>query len=264
MSFESSIPSNAVVINDDTPDSALVPPEGMSKGLIERDRSIELPSGLMAPFDLPLIPREEWKERCEEMERTKTRLSDLIRAAGLKCKDQNGTNYCWINAPTYCVEVLRVVQGNPIVYLSPASVGSRIKGFRNVGGWGTEGLEYIAKNGVVPVELWPANAISKSYDKPEAWERAKDFVVSEWYDLQPRNLDQLFTCLFNRIPVACGYNHWSHETTALDPLWKSGKPATGNMNSWSESWGDKGYFVMEGNKMYPDDQIAPRVAVSGN
>lgn len=50
--------------------------------------------GLCSPFSLPLIPRSEWKDRIEAMERTKTRLSDLRKLNGLKSLDQNGTNFC--------------------------------------------------------------------------------------------------------------------------------------------------------------------------
>jgi len=208
--------------------------------------------------DMPLIPREEWDERIEEMERTKSRISDLCIAANLPCKDQNGTNYCWINAPTHAIEVLRVIQNQNLILLSPASVGAKIKNFKNQGGWGLEGLKYIAKYGVVPVNLWPANAINRKYDTAEAWAAAEDYKAVEWDELKPRNLDELFTRLFNRIPVPVGYDWWGHEVLACDPAKDKGEYVLRIRNSWAMSWGFKGFNILKGRKMFPDDAVAPR------
>lgn len=215
-----------------------------------------------AALSIPIVPRDEWVDRIEEMERTKTRLSDLVLRAGLPCKDQNGTNYCWINAPVHCVEVVRVLQNEEMVILSPASCGAKIKNFRNVGGWGTEGLEFIIEHGVVPVSMWPANAISRRYDIAGAWEEAKKYRVTEWWDIKPRDLDELFSVLFARIPVAVGYDWWGHEVTAYDPVHLgNGEFGVRIRNSWGMAWGDRGFSVLKGRKMLPDDAVAPRVVI---
>jgi hypothetical protein len=114
------------VIDDSTPIQQTDPPAGMSKGLMLGMRTT--PFGMMfgttAMPDELLIPRSEWQARIEEMEQRKSRLSDISIAAGLPCLDQNGTNLCWANAPVHCVEILRVAQNQPMVPLSPASVGA--------------------------------------------------------------------------------------------------------------------------------------------
>jgi len=252
-------------INPKALDTELFPSE-MGRGLERRDWQKDPFASNAFSGGFPshlLVDKSEWDERIEEMERTKTRLSDLIRQAGLKCKNQARTNYCWINAPVYCLEASRVVSGMPHVELSPASVGAKIKGFRNSGGWGTQGLAYMVEHGCVPAELWPVNAIDRRYDTEEAWTSAKDFKVLEWWDLRPRNFSELMSCLFHRIPVAVGYDWWGHETSALDPLrLKNGGYGTGQMNSWGESYGDRGYFVLNESKSTPDDAVAPRVAVT--
>lgn len=260
--YTSQLYPNEPIVDDSNYQSVTqVDPTQFGRGLLPR----QIPYGALpfaATLTIPLIPRDEWPDRIEEMEKNKTRLSDIIMRANLPCKDQNGTNYCWINAPTHCVEIVRVLQNEPMVILSPASVGAKIKNFANVGGWGTEGLEYIVKHGVVPVSLWPANAISRRYDKPEVWEEAKKYRVVEWWDLKPRNLDELFSVLFARIPVAVGYDWWAHEVTACDPvILPNGTYGVRIRNSWGERWGSNGFGILSGRKALPDDAVAPRVAI---
>ncbi len=236
----------------------------MSRGLQPRDLSHHpfgsMPFAESFPREL-IIPRSEWPDRIAEMERTKSRISDICDQAGLPCKDQNGTNYCWINAPTHCVEIVRLVQGQPMVILSPASAGGPIKGFRNVGGWGTEGLEWIVENGVVPVDKWPANAIDRRYYTAENKEIARKYRIVEWWDI-PTTFDAMMSCLFRRIPVAIGLNWWSHEVTAVDPV-KTGSNSFGARirNSWGMNWEDRGYAVLSESKATPDDAVGPRSAI---
>jgi hypothetical protein len=208
-----------------------------------------------------LIPESEWEPRVKEMEERKTRTSDLVQQAGLPHKDQNGTNFCWINAPTYAMEVTRVIQNQPMVILSPASCGSIIKGFRNNGGWGLEGLRFISNRGVVPVSMWPANAIKKQYDTPAAWEEAKKYICLEWWEAKPRNFAQHFSMLLRRASCAVGLNYWSHEVTDEDPVFLDGEPCVRFRNSW-KGYGTNGYAIRRGNKKFADDCVAPRVAVA--
>lgn len=261
MAFTSKLNVNEVIIGDETPERDYATPEGFSTGLDLGLRNVgygEVP--YCSGFDLQLIPRSEWQARIQEQEQRKTRTSDLTTQAGLPCKDQNGTNYCWINAPVYCVETIRVVQNQPMVLLSPGSVGGPIKNYRNVGGWGGEGLEYIVKNGVVPVSMYPANQTRNAHTNATRAEALK-YRVREWNELRPRNLDQLITCLLLNLPVAIGLNWWGHEVTACDAVWLDGEVAVRQRNSWGMGWGDRGYGILRGSKMLPDDAVTPRSVV---
>lgn len=265
MSFRSYIPSNMPVIGDDNYNDYVVEAEqeGYGRGLDPSCKTDDV--GFGTSFDA-LIPREEWNERIEEMERKKMRLPDLVddlkargKWNGPRVLNQQRTNYCWIHSPVHAVMLTRAKQGERYVPLSPASVGAKIKNFRNVGGWGSEGLKYIRDHGIVPQELWPANAIDRRYDNAESDESRKHFKCDEWWLLRPRNLDQLMSCLMQNIPVCIGLNWWRHEVTAVAAV-RTGESSYGILvdNSWSETWGDKGRGLLQGSKMLPDDAVAPR------
>jgi len=256
MSYCSPLRKNEIIVDENFRIDPLLD-NTFGRGLFLRDYS-ESPfaSGPTKPFDLQIIDPSEWKDRIREKDEKKTRNSDLADQVGLKCKNQSNTNYCWINAPVYCYESARVQAGLPLVYFSPASVGGPIKNYRNVGGWGSQGLEYMVAHGVVPESLWPANAISRQYYDETLEVRAKH-KVSEFYDLEPRNWEQLITCLLLNIPVAIGLNWWSHEVTAVDAvLMSNGDIGVRIRNSWGMEWGDDGYSVLVKSKANPDDAVA--------
>lgn len=239
--------------------SADITPAGtFSKGYIPRDYERQ-PFGSLpyaAAFDLPLVPRTEWSARIVEMEEQKSRLSDVRRGAGLVSQDQDGIPYCWIHAVISAMRLDRAKANLPNVALSATSAGARIKNFRSEGGWSTEGLEHVIKYGVSSVEFWPENKIDPRYDTSESRANAMLHQATEWRDMQPRNFDQLMTCLFLRIPVAVGYNHWQHAIVAMDPVERAGVFGVRIWNSWADSWGDMGEGLLLGSKAIADDQCA--------
>lgn len=258
MAFSSQLYSGEPIINDDVKTLRHAePPEGMSRGL---DLGLRGPGDyeygeFASPFpDELLIPESEWQARIQEMEEQKSRTSDLIRLCQLPYKDQNGTNYCWINAPTHCVEISRLQQNQRTVSLSPASAGAQIKGYRNVGGWGLEGLQWIVKNGLVPSSKWPDNAIDRRYATDENIALALDYRADEWIECRPRTVNQMVSMLLRRAPGAGGYNWQSHETTLVDVVWLDGTVATRNRNSW-KNYGDFGFYILQGSKMLADDLV---------
>lgn len=214
--------------------------------------------GFAKPFDLPLIPRSEWDARIEEQEATKSSLHHLCKALKIPVKNQQQTNYCWINAPVFCVEVQRAFQGNSYVELSPASCGAIIKNYSNVGGWGTEGIEFIVQNGIAPASLWPCNAISRRYNTAEVQNERQKYRITEWFELQPNSFDELVSALLRNIPIAIGLSWWGHEVTALRAI-KTGSRSYGIIiaNSWGQDWEDDGFGVLSENKGTPDDAIGP-------
>lgn len=261
--MESVLYPNERIIDDSIPDAQLTP-AGFSTGYRGMFRSSQSAADTADAFPSELVyPESEWQARAQELESQKSRLSDIAVAAGVPVLDQQSTNYCWCFGPVGALMFVRAVMGQPMVALSPASVGGPITNFRNVGGWGEDALQWMAEHGVVPSAPWPATAIDKRYWTQANQALAKDYRVTEWWRLQPRNLGQLVSCLLRRIPVAVGYNWWGHEVLACDVVYTNGKIGIRIRNSWGDVPGyPNGFAILQGNKMLPDDAVAPRQAVA--
>lgn len=227
-----------------------------------------LPRGGRIPFsvgssgELPTeyrIPRSEWEARIKEKESQDVYIRSRSTLAGLKCKDQNGTNFCWANAPTYCYEVARMYANLPLKYFSPGSVAGPVNGFTNTGGWGGNALKRMVSNGVATADVYPVNQVRKPSNYDAAMEVAAQNKVLEWWTLRDRNLDDLISCLLLDWPVAVGLNWWSHEVSFTRALWLDGEIAIEFRNSWGMSYGTDGYGILQGSRMMPDDAVIPRI-----
>lgn len=213
---------------------------------------------------IDIIPMDEWDDRIQEMETNKTRISDLLLQNEIPSLDQDGTNYCWCNAITGAVQVIRAQQNQKFVPLSPASVAGPLTNYRNEGGWGAMALDGAVKLGYVATTLWPANAISSQYYSSTRDNAALHKVLEFWKG-DSGDFNALMTMLFLRIPTGIGLNWWSHEVMACDPV------ALGNKqygvrfrNSWGDSYGSKGFNTLTKQKATPDDQCAPLSAIASN
>jgi hypothetical protein len=262
MAWTSRLVPGEIIIDDSNahiyapPVDPVVAGEVKSRGYTGRPRSARAEDYGATDFPRELIiPRSEWTDRVKEMEESGSLLSQLADQAGLTVLDQNGTNYCWVNAPTHCLELLRVRQGEPMVRLSPASAGAVITGYRNRGGMGLDAVQFLVETGVCPQSLWPPNAIEKKYDTPESRKAREAFKVVEWWDLPQGDFDALFSVLLMGLPCCLGLDWWGHEITVVDPVVIApGKYGVKIDNSWSESWGTKGRGILAEVKARGDQQ----------
>lgn len=236
-------------------------------GTIPRDFA-KYPVGYLMcakPFDLPLIPESDWQARLDAQIASKSQLSNLRNVGNegspVPSRDQNGVGYCWCHSGVSAHLLVRCVNHEPYVDLSPFSIGCKIKNYRDEGGWGAEGVEFQAANGVATSATWPQKSMARTNDNAAEQADAAKHKITEWMDLADSGTlvkQQLVTCLLLCIPVVVDYNWWSHSVCAMDLV--SLSPFRIRIwNSWADSWSENGTGLLEGNKAIPNGALAPRV-----
>lgn len=265
MAFKSTInPSSPFADDANWRDHVKPPQNNDGPNYIPRDWDAQPLGSIPGTSEFPkelLIPRVEWKERIEEKERTKTQLSDILKASPVKWLIQKSpwihTNYCWAYGVVHGIMAHRVVQNQPYRRLSPTSVAAPIKNYRNQGGWGSQALEFIIKYGVAAEEFWPQNRIDQQYFEPSR-ENAALHKVTEWWDLRSRNFDEKASCLLANMPVPSGYSWMGHEMCSCDLIvLKNGGFGCRDLNSYSSD-GTFDEYILTESRGAADDAVVPR------
>ena len=240
-----------LIINDDNFTQFI---HGGSRGYFGMFERSEDREGCKTFQDLgiPLIPEDDWDDVISDLQRNKATIRDLCQDMGLPCLDQSRTNYCWVNAPTHCCEIMRLCETGRVLSYSPASAGAPIKRFRNVGGWGSQALEFFKTDGLNETADWPANSISRTHYTDANQEKAKDNIVLEWFVLN--SWQERGSCILAGIPTADGYSWWSHEVCGTGL--KIGSHDLEIRNSWGMSWGEDGFGFLTGRKKQAGDSVA--------
>lgn len=203
---------------------------------------------------------------------------------------------CWAHSGGSAHLLVRAKMGAPYAPLSAYSVACQIKGFRDEGGWGAQGVDWQVQNGIATSATWPQQSMSRANlnDAMKA-DAAKHKITGQWADLNSQQYDrsmswnQLCTLLLSDCPVVTDFNWWSHSVCGCaltngasqradtrDPdsgkllpfelfeaAWAMDDPVTQGLglviwNSWSDSWSNKGMGVLTGSKATPDGAVGLR------
>jgi hypothetical protein len=280
--------------------------EHKARGLAPRNYATH-PVGCYATLpalgvDFPLIPESEWSERLKDKIAQKSLLSDL-RLAGdggkpIPSRDQNGKGYCWMHSGVSAMLLHRCASNQPYADLSAYAGACIIKSYRDEGGWGAEGCDFLAQRGIPTAQFWPQRSMSRDNDKPETWaDAAKHKITAGWWDVGTDQYDrkltwqQLATLWLSDCPTVNDYNWWSHSVCgadlvegastwgklradsgkrltrkAFDLIWGMDSDEAGAgwgcriLNSWGDSWSAMGMGVLAAGKAVPDGSVAIKAA----
>lgn len=225
------------------------------RGYMGRDLS-EFPLGGLKcarMISKPAIDPACFKELIAEKDAKKLWIFDNCDVAGRHCKDQNGTNYCWGNAPCGIMEVQILMQGGPVLDLSAAFACSQIMGGANVGGSGIQWVKWVNENGCCTTEFWPLNQV-RGRASQEAFDNAKRHRIDIWNEFDPQDYDSIYASVLAGEPVTIGIPSMSHEMyigrLTVD---SRGQIIPIVENSWAYTWGKLGRAVLSGAAMRWDE-----------
>jgi hypothetical protein len=247
-------------------------PRPAEVGLCSAKGSTTFPSNL-------IWPRETWKERIQELDKTGAQISMRIKKAFREGKwlslNQNPTNYCWCYGWVHAMMILRMLNNEPFLRLSPYSIACIIKNYQNQGGWGQQACEKSYDVGCCTEEFWPMekpgmspqarsaanmNAIRdgrKYYEGSRANAALKQTFGS--FDLRPRSYEEKISCLLIPMPVASGYNRIGHERCSTDAvILPNGDIGCLDLDSYTDD-GDYDGKVCSSSQSLADDAVVPTV-----
>lgn len=230
-----------------------------AKGLVGTKRGYR--SANVESFPLPLIDESEIEDRIRQQEKDQNSLQHLRDCMGpggtrIKSTDQGNRGYCWFHSGTSAMLLARAAANQVHVDLAPYMGACIIKNYRDQGGNGDEGLDFIAEVGICTSAFWPQRSVSRSNDTPEMRADAKLHRAQKWYALDTNDRQtlkrQMATCYLLNMPTVNDYNRWTHSVGGARLVsWKPFKHRI--WNSWSDEWSDDGMGDLDGDGWLPDD-----------
>lgn len=265
----------SLIIDDEFKDNDILYPKDMGRGYEPRDFSESPPAMFAPPSDIPVMSMSEIEERIKEQDDKESSLSHLWQYEEQKSNrllhlNQGSEGYCWSYSTHHTIMAKYLAQNQPCPRLSAHAVACKIMNFRNRGGWCGLSAEFIRENGCLTIEEWPERSMSRQYDNPTNWEKAKkrriteDFVdlSAPHYYFQRLTFQQVLTCLVLNQPCALDFDWWVHSVAGLRAvIIERGSLGIEIVNSWPR-WGDKGRAVLRGERAYPNSAICTRVVMA--
>jgi len=215
----------------------------------------------------PLIPRSQWVPMIQAGAGLKA--FNALTAAGVKAKNQNGLNYCWVFASTRAMELRRLLEGLPHLELSPESVGGPVKNWRNVGGEAVEAFGQLQSGGACEASFLDAPCSLHPSRWKAGWQdNAKTHEDVDWYNMPTGSgdeFDQTITLLLQEQPVAAGLDWWGHLVCFVAPvILPDGSVGVLFQNSWGVDWPSpaaNGFACLDESSATPDGAAAAIMTV---
>jgi hypothetical protein len=260
---------STLIIDDDNAYQFILPVSQTGYEARDYERTPYGSVGAAPPADIELIPYEQWPDIIADLERTKSTLKDIWADSKIGVLNQKDYPFCHGFAAIMAVLIQAEKQGLPYVELSASSVAAPVTNYTKAGAWIGRDLKQIVNVGVAPVSLIPMLTHRKS-DFPQGWENeAAKHKVTEFAELRPRDFQQQGSAILQGHGVSVGQSHWSHAVVqvCVRDMDKSKKSTDPNryglelINSWSETWGDRGFAIQVGSKKYADEAYIVRQVI---
>lgn len=190
-----------------------VPAGSGFSGYEQRDRVVDPEGGFAKPMTIPLLSRQEIKERFIEQEKTKSRIYDVLEQGKVPPSFQYSFSNCWAHGGTDTISVAEFLMGRPYVPLSATSASAIIKNGSDSGGWGIELLKFAASDGLAEQKYWPNDSINrKKYDTAESRASRATHKIDPkgWLDLPEGDWMSVFTCVALGFPGCIAHMEWRH------------------------------------------------------
>lgn len=229
---------------------------------------------------LDAYPDEKvWRERFKELEAKKmdlvSVLTEAFRAGKWLGLNQDPTNYCWTYGVVHAIMVIRHLAGQPFLRLSPYSVACIVKNFQNNGGWGSQALAQIVKDGIATEEYWPMEKPGMSRAERQsanmsAIRNGRQYLASsranaslhkvlEYADLPKQSFRHKMAALCVPLPIASGYNRIGHERcTIAGVVLSNGGLGYADLDSYTSDGSPDIKIVSEGFGA-GEDMVIPRI-----
>lgn len=266
--LECTLPDDVEIIDDSNWQNFVVPNDGRCSEtglLLDADRGFEgVGSDLVRPVPPELvIPEREWPEWIERQERTKSSLQHLATAAGPIWLNQSTSWYCWFYTVTHNLMLLRLVQGERPIRLSPESGAGPIKNYRKQGGMTTEGMRWVAEHGIADTTAWPWENHHQANNRryfAASRENAKLHRVPGWW--RCRTFEEKFSLLLRNIPVSDAYLWMGHAMCSIRGVRQSnGNYAILDLDSYARNGMFNTKLLTNRRQAIGSDAIAPALVL---
>lgn len=232
---------------------------GGSMGSGFEERSMGGFGSACAPIEFANIPRSEWKDRIEEKKAKGLFPSAWFKQGKVRITNQRSWGYCWMYGVVGAMMCRYAMTGQEAPFLNPFYPAWLGKGGRNQGGWGGEALQYIERWGVPLDSVFSGQPTSRAqFDRHEVKQSAEMHKVWKFRELQRNSLQALMNMWLSDspMPVSQAYNWWGHLVYAVEPV-VTGRNSFGTLivNSWGESWGERGLGIIDESKATSAEQI---------